>query len=86
METNSQAGYLLHILMAPNTREDGRATFQGHQEVDFGDPSGFLNLLPPGPNRDIARQFLSRGDTSGTGTSVRYTWEWELMPVPPPAR
>lgn len=86
METNSQAGFLLHILMEPNTREDGRVIFQGHQEVDFGDSSGFLDLIPPGPNRDIARQFLSQGETSGTGTSLRYTWTWKFIPVPPPTQ
>jgi hypothetical protein len=44
-------------------------------------PLGLLDMLPPGPNQDIARQYLSQGQTSGTGTSRRYTWEWELVPV-----
>lgn len=84
METNSQAGFLLHILMEPNTREDGRVIFQGDEEVDFGDPLGFLNLLPPGTTiPDDARRALQ---SSGTGTSLRYIWKWTLMPVPPPAQ
>ncbi|NGZ10338.1 MAG: hypothetical protein CV088_13270 [Nitrospira sp. LK70] len=83
METNSQAGFLLHILMEPNTREDGRVIFQGHQEVDFGDPLGFLNLLPPGAAiPDDARRALQ---SSGTGTSLRYTWTRKLIPALPSA-
>ena len=79
------AGFLLHILWQKNTREDGHIIFRGQQTYDQGNPSDFLNLLPPGPNQDIARQFLSQGETSGSGTSFRYTWTWELFTVPPPA-
>ena len=77
------AGFLLHILWQKNTREDGRIIFQGQQTYDQGNPSDFLNLLPPGPNQDIARHFLRQGETSGSGTSFRYTWTWELFPVSP---
>jgi hypothetical protein len=78
------AGYLLHILSQNNTRtEDDRVILQGHQEYDMGDTSDFLNLLPPGPNQDIARRFLSRSETSGSGTSLRYTWTWKLFPAYP---
>ena len=40
---------------------------------------GLLDMLPPGENQDIVRQFL-QSQTSGSATSVRYTWEWELFP------
>ncbi len=78
---NFQAGFLLHILWQENTYEDGRVIFKGRQTYDQGNTLDFLNLLPPGPNQDIAREFLSQGQVSGSGTSLRYTWEWELIPI-----
>jgi hypothetical protein len=78
------AGFLLHILWEKNTRsEDGRILFQGHQEYDQGNPLDFLNLLPPGAFiPDDARRVLQ---SSGSGTSLRYTWTWKLFPGLPPA-
>ena len=79
-EENFQAGFLLHILTQPNTHEDGRVIFQGHQEYDQGDPLDFLNLLPPGAAiPEDARRALQ---ASGSGTSIRYTWTWKLFPLP----
>lgn len=73
-----QAGFLLHILTQPNTRENGRVIFQGHQEYDQGNPLDFLKLLPPGAAiPEEARRALQ---ASGSGTSVRYTWTWKLSP------
>ncbi|MDF0643199.1 MAG: hypothetical protein P0111_04160 [Nitrospira sp.] len=78
-EENFQAGFLLHILSQPNTREDSRVIFQGHQEYDQGNPLDFLNLLPPGAAiPEEARRALQ---ASGSGTSFRYTWTWKLLPV-----
>lgn len=75
------AGFLLHILWAKNTHEDGRVTFKGEQTYDQGNPLDFLNLLPPGAAiPEDARRAL---EAAGSGTSLRYTWEWELIPVPP---
>jgi hypothetical protein len=84
-EENFQAGFLLHILWEKNTRsEDGRVIFQGHQEYDQGNPLDSLNLLPPGAAiPEDARRALQ---ASGSGTSLRYTWTWKLIPVPPPTR
>ena len=74
-----QAGFLLHILWQKNTYEDGRVIFKGQQTYDQGNPLDFLNLLPPGAAiPEEARQALQ---ASGSGTSLRYTWEWELVPV-----
>ncbi len=80
-EDNFQAGFLLHILWQKNTREDGRVSFKGQQTYDMNNPLGLLDMLPPGENQERARQFLNSAETSGT--SVRYTWEWELFPVVP---
>ena len=79
------AGFLLHILWEKNTRsEDGSVIFQGHQEYDQGDPLDFLKLLPPGAAiPEVARRALQ---TSGSGTSLRYTWTWKLFPGLPPAQ
>lgn len=74
-----QAGFLLHILWQKNTREEGRVRFKGQQTYDMNNPLGLLDMLPPGENRERARQFLNSAETSGT--SVRYTWEWELFPI-----
>ena len=76
---NFQAGFLLHILWQQNTREDGRVSFKGQQTYDMNNPLGLLDMLPPGENRERARQFLNSAETSGT--SVRYTWKWELVPI-----
>jgi len=54
---------------------------KGKQTYDQGDPLDFLKLLPPGvviPEAKDARKTLQE---SGSGTSRRYTWEWELYPV-----
>jgi hypothetical protein len=76
------AGFLLHILWQKNTHEaDGTVTFKGQQTYDMNNPLGLLDMLPPGENQEIARQFLNSAETSGT--SVRYTWEWKLFPVYP---
>ncbi|MDH4152377.1 MAG: hypothetical protein OEV01_01190 [Nitrospira sp.] len=80
-EEKFDAGYLLHILWQKNTREDGRVSFKGQQTYDMNKPSGLLDMLPPGENRDIVRQYLNSTETSGT--SVRYTWEWEFDTVRP---
>lgn len=85
-EENFQAGFLLHILSQPNTRENAHVIFQGHQEYDQCNRDDFLNLLPPGPNQDIAREYLRQAQTSSTGTSCRYTWTWKLVAVPQVAR
>lgn len=81
-EEKFDAGFLLHILSQKNTyTEDGRVIFQGHQEYDQGNLLDFLNLLPPGAAiPEDARRALQ---ASGSGTSLRYTWMWKLIPVPP---
>jgi hypothetical protein len=76
---NFQAGFLLHILWQKNTREDGRVIFKGQQTYDMDNPLGLLDMLPPGENQERARPFLNSAETSGT--SVRYTWQWELYPT-----
>ena len=64
-----KAVYLLHILSQPNTREDGRVIFQGHQEYDQGDPLDFLNLLPPGAAiPEEARRALQTQGSSTRGS------------------
>jgi hypothetical protein len=78
---NFQAGFLLHILWQQNTREDGRVRFKGQQTYDMNNPLGLLDMLPPGENQERVRQFLNSAETSGT--SVRYTWKWELVPIDP---
>lgn len=72
------AGYLLHILWQKNTYTNGSVSFEGLQTYDQGNPLDFLNLLPPGAGiPESARQQLQ---ASGSGTSRRYTWIWELGP------
>lgn len=84
-EEKFDAGFLLHILSQKNTyTEDGRMIFQGHQEYDQGNPLDFLNLLPPGA--DIPEEARRALQASGSGTSLRYTWTWKLIPVSPPTR
>ena len=79
------AGFLLHILWRKNTHEaDGTVTFKGQQTYDMNNPLGLLDMLPPGENQEIARQFLNSAETSGA--SVRYTWTWALFPGLPPAQ
>lgn len=77
-----EAGFLLHILWQKNTYTNGSVSFEGQQTYDMDNPLGLLDMLPPGPNQNIARQFLSQGQTSSSGTSRRYTWEWALGPLP----
>ena len=73
-----KAGYVLHIPWQENYRVGDRVIYWGHKSFDQDNPLDFLNLLPPGaPISDEARQALSQ--TSGTGTSSRYTWDWTLQ-------
>jgi hypothetical protein len=75
------AGYLLHILWRKNIYEQDRLVLSGMQVYDAGKADAFLDLLPPGPGRDVARQALSQAQGSPSGTSRRYIWEWTLWPV-----
>lgn len=78
-EESFEAGYLLHILWQKNIHTNGSVSFEGQQTYDQGDPLDFLNLLPPGAAiPESARQELQ---ASGSGTSRRYTWKWEMTPL-----
>ena len=77
-EEKFDAGYLLHILWQKNTYTNGSVSFEGQQTYDMNNPLGLLDMLPPGENQEHARPFLNSAETSGT--SVRYTWKWELGP------
>lgn len=76
-----EAGYLLHIVWQKNTDDRGYVRFKGTQSFDGGDPLDFLKLLPPGAAGAIPPGALQALQASGTGTSRRYTWEWELVRV-----
>ena len=80
-EVISEAGYLLHILWRKNMYEEGRLVLSGMQVYDAGKPDDFLNLLPPGPGRDLASRALSQAQVSTSRTSRQYIWEWSLFPV-----
>ena len=74
------AGFLLHIVWRKNMYDDGHVFLTGMQVFDAGKPDAFLDLLPPGPARDIAAQALSQAQPSSSPTSRRYIWEWTLWP------
>lgn len=75
-----EAGYLLHIPWQKNDRVGDRVIYKGHKSYDQSDTLDFLNLLPPGTTLpQIALDALSQ--MSGSGTSRRYHWNWELHPV-----
>ena len=75
-----EAGFLLHILWKKNMYEEDHLVLRGMQEYDAGKQDAFLDLLPPGPGRDIARQALSQAQPSTSRTSRQYIWEWTLWP------
>lgn len=78
-----EAGYLPHIVWQKNTDDRGYVRFKGTQSFDGGDPLDFLKLLPPDAAGAIPAGALQALQASGTGTSRRYTWEWELVRVRP---
>ena len=80
-----EASFLLHVVWEKNRydRQNGHdlLILKGQLSFDQSDPLDALNLLPPGPAREIAREGLRGqgfGALSSTGTSHRYTWEWDL--------
>jgi hypothetical protein len=76
-----EAGYLLHIVFRKNMYEErGLLVLSGMQVLNVGRPDAILDMLPPGPARDVARQALSQAQASTSGTSRLYTWEWALYP------
>lgn len=81
-----EAGYLLHVIWEKNrydTNINGSriVILKGQLSFDQDDPLDALNLLPPGEGREYARQGFSQ--LSSTGTSHRYTWEWDLKGLMP---
>lgn len=76
-----EAGYLLHIIFRKNMYEErGLLVLSGMQVTDVGKPDAILDMLPPGPGRDIASQALSQAQASPSRNSRVYTWEWALYP------
>lgn len=76
-----EAGYLLHIVFRKNMYEErGLLVLSGMQVLDADKPDAILDMLPPGPGRDIASQALSHAQASSSRTSRVYTWEWALYP------
>lgn len=86
-----EVGYLLHVIWEKNrydTTVNGSriVILKGQLSFDQDDPLDALNLLPEGEARDIAREGYNGqgfGALSSTGTSHRYTWEWDLYGLMP---
>lgn len=72
--------WLLLVLSEKNTYIGPTVVFKGSKTVDVAQPTGFLDLLPPGTVLpDFAMQALSQAPASSRSES--YTWNWELRPL-----
>jgi hypothetical protein len=72
--------WLLLVLSEKNTYVGPTVVFKGSKTVDVAQPTGFLDLLPPGTVLpDFAMQALRQAPASSR--SEVYTWNWELRPL-----
>ena len=78
------AGFLAHILWQKNIYRNGHIVLKGTKSVDTAKSDAILDLLPPGPARDLASQQLQSAQPSTSGLSSLCTWEWELTGEQPP--
>jgi hypothetical protein len=75
----SGVAWLLLVLSEKNTYVGPTVVFKGSKTVDVAQPTGFLDLLPPGTVLpDFAMQALRQAPASSR--SEVYTWNWELRP------
>jgi hypothetical protein len=76
----SGVAWLLLVLSEKNTYVGPTVVFKGSKTVDVAQPTGFLDLLPPGTVLpDFAMQALRQAPASSR--SEVYTWKWELRPL-----
>lgn len=72
--------WLLLVLSEKNTYQGPTVVFKGSKTVDMAQPTGFLDLLPPGTVLpDVVMQAL--GQAPASSQSLVYTWNWELRPL-----
>jgi hypothetical protein len=82
IDAGNPAAFLLHIISQPNSHVGSSVAFKGTKTIDLDKPTGFLDLLPPGPARDMARKAFGQAPSQGSGTSSSvYTWDWDLQPL-----